>query len=220
MEDFLVPEIEAYAERHSMSETEVCRALREETERSMELARMLVGPYEAAFLKMMVLLVNARRVLEIGMFTGYSALSMAEMLPDHGELITCEVDAEPIAVARRHFATSPHGRKIQIKAGPALESLRELTGPFDVIFIDADKQNYINYYRRALELVAPTGVILVDNVLWSGDVLLQPPPDERTRTIQELNHIVAHDSRVHAVLVPIRDGILVVKPTTVAPTKG
>ncbi len=214
MEDFLVPEIEAYAERHSMPESEVCRALREETERSMELARMLVGPYEAAFLKMMVLLVSARRVLEIGMFTGYSALSMAEMLPDNGELITCEVDAEPIAVARRYFAASPHGRKIQIKPGPALESLRGLTGHFDVIFIDADKQNYINYYQRALELVAPTGVILVDNVLWSGEVLQQPPPDDRTRTIQELNRVVAHDPRVRAVLVPIRDGILVVKPTT------
>ncbi len=210
MEELVAPEIEAYAERHSIPESALCRELREETERTMELARMLVGPYEAAFLKMMVRLVRARRVLEIGMFTGYSALSMAEVLPDDGELITCEVDPEPVAIARRYFARSPHGRKIQIRPGPALEILGTLQGPFDVIFIDADKQNYLNYYRRALELMAPTGVILVDNVLWSGEVLKQPPPDERTAVIQELNRTVAQDARVYAVLAPIRDGLLVI----------
>ncbi|MEX5213054.1 MAG: class I SAM-dependent methyltransferase [Nitrospiraceae bacterium] len=212
MEELVRPEIEAYAEQHSMGESAVCRELREETERTMELARMLVGPLEAAFLKMMVKLVRARRVLEIGMFTGYSALSMAEALPSDGELLTCEIDLESILVARRYFAKSGHGRKITIREGPALETLREVRGPFDLIFIDADKQNYIEYYRRALELIAPTGAILIDNVLWSGDVLLQPPPDDRTRTIQDLNRLVAADPRVSAVLVTIRDGILMVKP--------
>ncbi len=95
--------------------------------------------------------------------------------------------------------------------GPALETMRELRGPFDLIFIDADKQNYVNYYRRAKELLAPTGVIVIDNVLWDGDVLLQPPPDERTAAIQELNRVVASDQEVFAVLVTIRDGVLVVK---------
>ncbi|MGE3153508.1 MAG: O-methyltransferase [Nitrospiraceae bacterium] len=212
MEELVRPEIEAYAEQHSMGESAVCRELREETERTMELARMLVGPLEAAFLKMMVKLVRARRVLEIGMFTGYSALSMAEALPSDGELLTCEIDLEPILVARRYFAKSGHGRKITIREGPALETLREVRGPFDLIFIDADKQNYIQYYQRALELIAPTGAILIDNVLWSGDVLLQPPPDDRTRTIQDLNRLVADDPLVSAVLVTIRDGILMVKP--------
>lgn len=217
MQDFIMPEIEDYAERHSMPESEVCRELREETERTMELARMLVGPYEAAFLKMMVLLVRAKRVLEIGMFTGYSALSMAEVLPDDGELVTCELDPEPIAVARRHFAKSVHGRKIQLKPGPALDTLRDLRGPFDVVFIDADKQNYLNYYRRALDLVAPTGVILIDNVLWAGEVLKQPPSDERAAAIQELNRTVAEDPRVRAVLAPIRDGVLIVAPVRKTP---
>lgn len=212
MDDFLDPNIEAYAARHSAPESATCRALREETERTMELARMVTGPYEAAFLKAMVRLVRARRILEIGMFTGYSALSMAEALPPDGEVITCEVDDEPIALARRYFAQSPRGRCIHIKQGPALETLQGVRGPFDVIFIDADKQNYLNYYRRAMELLAPTGVILIDNVLWSGEVLKQPPPDDRTRAIQELNRIVAADVRVHVVLVPIRDGILVVTP--------
>ena len=212
MEDLVHPDIEAYAEQHSMGESAVCRELREETERTMELARMLVGPLEAAFLKMMVKLVRAKRVLEIGMFTGYSALSMAEALPADGEVITCEIDDAPIAVAQRYFAKSVHGGKIAIRQGPALETLRHVAGLFDLIFIDADKHNYINYYRRALELIAPSGVILVDNVLWSGDVLQQPPPDERTRIIQDLNRLVAEDPRVSAVLVPIRDGVLVVKP--------
>ena len=98
--------------------------------------------------------------------------------------------------------------------GPALETMRTLTGPFDVVFIDADKTNYVNYYRRAVELISPHGVILIDNVLWNGDVLKQPPPDERTAAIQELNRTVAGDPRVSAVLVTIRDGVLVVRPSS------
>ena len=104
-----------------------------------------------------------------------------------------------------------HGRKIEIRMGPALETMAGLKGPFDLIFIDADKMNYLNYYRRALDLLSPTGVILIDNVLWDGDVLKQPPPDEKTAAIQELNRVVAADPRVSAVLVTIRDGILVVR---------
>lgn len=212
MKDLVLPEIESYAEEHSAAESEVCRALREETYRTMEVPYMVVGPLEGAFLKLMTQLVKARRVLEIGMFTGYSALSMAEVLPDNGRLITCEIDPESAAVGRKYFAKSPHGHKIEIRMGPALDSLRDLNGPFDLIFIDADKMNYVNYYRRAVELVTASGVILIDNVLWSGDVLLQPPPDRSTAVIQELNRLVASDPRVTAVLVTIRDGVFVVRP--------
>jgi len=212
MKAVVLPEIEAYAEAHSAAESEVCRALREETYRTMELPQMVVGPLEGALLKMMVELVGARRVLEIGMFTGYSALCFAEALPDDGRVITCEIDATSAALAKTYFAKSPHGRKIEIKLGPALETLRALTGPFDLIFIDADKVNYLHYYRRALEIVAPHGVILIDNVLWSGDVLLQPAPDASTAVIQELNRTVAADPRVTAVLLTVRDGVLVVRP--------
>lgn len=212
MKDLVLPEIEAYAEEHSTAESEVCRALREETYRTMEVPYMVVGPLEGAFLKLMTQLVMARRVLEIGMFTGYSALSMAEVLPDDGRLITCEIDPESAAVARKYLAKSPHGDKIEIRMGLALDTLHDLAGPFDLIFIDADKVNYVNYYRRAVELVAAGGVILIDNVLWSGDVLLQPPPDRSTAVIQELNRLVASDQRVTAVLVTIRDGVFVVRP--------
>jgi caffeoyl-CoA O-methyltransferase len=211
----LVPaEIEAYAQAHSMPESAICRALREETQRTMEYAQMLVGPLEGAFLKMMAQLVGATRVLEIGMFTGYSALCFAEALPENGQVITCEVDEASAAVARRYFRQAPAGKKIEVRMGPALDTMRALSGPFDLIFIDADKTNYLNYYRRAVDLLAPRGVILIDNVLWDGAVLKQPSPDEKTAAIQELNRVVAADPTVSAVLVTIRDGILVVTKTT------
>ena len=211
MERLVPAEIETYAETHSMPESSVCRALREETQRTMEYAQMVVGPLEGAFLKMMTQLVGATRVLEIGMFTGYSALCFAEALPAQGTVITCEVDEQPAALARRYMAQSPVGGKISIRMGPALDTMRTLSGPFDLIFIDADKANYLNYYRRSLALLAPNGVILIDNVLWSGEVLKQPPPDASTAAIQELNRTVSADPRVTAVLVTIRDGILVVR---------
>ncbi len=212
MTDLVLPQIDAYAADHSLPETPTRRALREETERTMEFARMLVGPLEGAFLHQMARLVQATRVLEIGMFTGYSALCFAEAVPDQGRVITCEVDEESAAVARRFFAQSPHGGKIEIRMGPALETMAGLTGPFDLIFVDADKLNYVNYYRRAMELLSPRGVMLIDNVLWNGDVLRDPPPDERTAAIQALNQIVTADARVSAVLATIRDGIWIITP--------
>ncbi|WHZ22909.1 MAG: O-methyltransferase, family 3 [Nitrospira sp.] len=212
MTDLVLPQIDAYAAAHSLPESPVRRALREETERTMEFARMLVGPLEGAFLHSMTRLVQATRVLEIGMFTGYSALCFAEALPEQGCVVTCEVDEESAAVARRFFAQSPHGRKVEIRMGAALETMAGLKGPFDLIFIDADKQNYVNYYRRAMELLSLHGVILIDNVLWDGEVLHDPPPDDRTAAIQDLNRVVAGDPRVTAVLTTIRDGIWVITP--------
>ena len=205
-------DIEAYAQAHSMPESDLCRALREETQRRMESPQMIVGPLEGAFLKMMAQLVQAKRVLEIGMFTGYSALCFAEALPVEGTVVTCEINEESAALARQYFARSPISKKIEIRMGPALDAMRDLKGPFDLIFIDADKINYVNYYRWALDLVSPRGVILIDNVLWDGDVLKQPAPDERTAAIQELNRVVATDPLVTAVLVTVRDGVLVIRP--------
>jgi caffeoyl-CoA O-methyltransferase len=212
MKELVPAEIEAYAQAYSIPESDLCRELREETTRRMEFPQMVVGPLEGAFLKMMTQVVGAKRILEVGMFTGYSALCFAEALPKEGTILTCEIDDESAALGRSYFARSPHGRKIEIRMGPALDTMRSLSGPFDLIFIDADKTNYVNYYRRALDLVSPSGVILIDNVLWGGEVLLQPPPDERTAAIQELNRVVAADPRVKAVLLTIRDGVLMVRP--------
>ena len=211
MKALVSAEIEAYATAHSMGESEVCRALRAETHRQMDCPQMLVGPLEGAFLKLLTQIVRATHVLEIGMFTGYSALCFAESLPSNGTVTTCEIDETSAAIARRYFAMSPYGGKIAVRMGPALETMRVLSSRYDLIFIDADKQNYLNYYRRAKELLSTDGVIVIDNVLWDGDVLLQPPPDERTAAIQELNRIVASDVEVSAVLLTIRDGVLLIR---------
>lgn len=211
MKSLVSREIEVYAETHSLPESEICRALREQTHREMECPQMVVGPLEGAFLKMMVQLVQAKRVLEIGMFTGYSALCFAEALPEDGTVTTCEIDETSALMARSYFARSPHGQKISVCMGPALETIRNLHEQFDLIFIDADKVNYVNYYRRAKELLSRGGVILIDNVLWDGQVLQQPPPDEKTAAIQELNRVVAGDHEVNCVIMTVRDGIMVVR---------
>ena len=211
MKDLVLPEIEAYAEAHSWAESDICRALREETYRRMEFPQMVVGPLEGAFLKMMAQIVQAKRVLEVGTFTGYSALCFAEALPDDGQVITCDIDAQSVAVAKTYWAKSPSGGKIEARLGPAVETLATLSGLFDLIFIDADKINYLKYYRRALELMAPRGVILIDHVLWSGEVLKADGVDSSTAAIQELNQVIASDRGVKAVLVTIRDGIFVVR---------
>ena len=212
MKPMVLPEVEAYAEAHSLAESEICRRLRAETYRTMDLPQMVVGPLEGAFLKVMAMSVGAKRILEIGTFTGYSALCFAESLPDEGVVITCDIDPESTALAKRYWAESPHGSKIQSRLAPALETLADLTGPFDLIFIDADKANYVKYFQRALELIAPTGVILIDNVLWSGEVLKSPPPDSNTEAIQELNRLIHAEPRVSAVLLTIRDGVFLIKP--------
>lgn len=214
MKALVSAEIEAYATAHSMPESDVCRDLYGETHRQMDCPQMLVGPLEGAFLKMLTQIAKAVHVLEVGTFTGYSALCFAEALPKEGTVTTCEIDETSAALARRYFARSPHGHKITVRMGPALETMQRLNGRYDVIFIDADKQNYLNYYRRGKELLAPGGVIVIDNVLWDGDVLLNPPPDERTAAIQELNRAVASDPDVSAVLLTVRDGVFLIRGKT------
>jgi caffeoyl-CoA O-methyltransferase len=202
----LVPdEIETYAETHTEKPSPLLQALAKETRERMKQYQMLVGPLEGAFLRMLVRLVRARRILEIGMFTGYSALSMAEGLPEDGELITCDVDPEAEVIAQRYFAASPHGRKIRVRMGPALETMKTLSGPFDLVFIDADKENMIAYYERALALVPAGGLIAADNTLWSGRVL--EPKAESDRAVAAFNQHVANDARVEKVLLTLRDGV-------------
>ena len=161
MRELVAPDIEAYAEAHSMPESDVCRRLREETYHSVEFPQMVVGPLEGAFLKMMAMVVGARRVLEIGTFTGYSALCFAEALPEDGTVITCDIDADTTDLAKRYWSQSHAGGKIEARLGPALETMQTLEGVFDLIFTDADKMNYVHYYERGLELLSPKGVMLI-----------------------------------------------------------
>jgi caffeoyl-CoA O-methyltransferase len=207
----LIPEqIEQYAAEHTSPLPPLLDELIAETHREFgERATMLSGRIEGTLLQMLVAATNAKRVLEIGMFTGFSAQMMAAALPDDGRIITCDVDPKAIAIAKRYFARSPHGHKIEVREGPALETLRSLAGPFDLIFIDADKGNYSNYYEAALPLLAPDGLIAVDNVLWSGRILDPKEPDDHA--IVAFNDRVRADPRVSHVLLTVRDGLMLIR---------
>ncbi len=207
----LVPEaIETYAARHTTPLPPLLDELVATTRSSMgEAAGMLSGQVEGTLLQALVAAAGARRVLEIGTFTGFSALMMAAALPDDGELITCDLDPKAIALARSFFARSPDGRKITLVEGPALETMKTLRGPFDVVFIDADKERYIAYYEAALPLLAPRGLIAVDNVLWSGRVL--DPKEKSDQAIVAFNEHVQRDPRVANVLLSVRDGVMLVR---------
>jgi caffeoyl-CoA O-methyltransferase len=151
---------------------------------------------------------GARRILEIGMFTGYSALMMAEGLPEGGELITCDVDPKAERIAREAFSRNPHGKKITIRMGPALTTIGALQGDFDLVFIDADKQNYPAYWEALVPRVKSGGLIVADNVLWSGKVVEAGVQDEETRAIRTFNDRVQADARVENVLLSVRDGMM------------
>jgi caffeoyl-CoA O-methyltransferase len=203
----LVPDaIEKYAQEHTDVPGPLFEELRQITYERMSAPQMQVGRLEGVFLRMLVRMTGARRVLEIGTFTGYSALMMAEGLPEEGELITCDVDPEAEAIARDFFARSPHGKKISLRMGPALETLKTLQGPFDLAFIDADKQNYGHYYDAVLPLLRPGGLLVADNTLWSGRVL--EPKSESDQAIVAFNARVAADPRVEKVLLTVRDGMM------------
>ena len=203
----VLPEgVEDYCERHTTALTELHERLLKETEEKTTTANFLVGEIEGAFLKMLVRMTQAKRILEVGMFTGYSALCFAEALPPDGSIITCEFDPKAIAIARRFFAQSPHRDKIEIREGRAADTLKTLRGPFDLCFIDADKPSHDYYYDRCIGLVRQGGLIVLDNMLRYGRVL--NPTEEDARIVNLLNERIHKDSRVENVLLPFRDGIM------------
>jgi caffeoyl-CoA O-methyltransferase len=208
MPQFIAEDIEKYAYDHTKAEGELFKQLREETFEKMKMPHMQVGRIEGQFLKMLVRLTNARHILEIGMFTGYSALMMVEALPEDGELITCDIDPKAEEMAKRYFAQSPYGKKIQVRMGPALETIATIDKQMDMIFIDADKINYPNYYEACIKILKPGGLIVVDNVLWYGKVL--NPDDNDTKAIDTFNKQVQQDPRVENVCLTVRDGMMLV----------
>ena len=208
----LVPEpIERYAEEHTTPPPELLARLAEETRATLESPQMLTGTVEGRFLEFLVYATGARRVLELGTYSGYSALSMAAALPDGGRIDTCEIDEEHAAVARRYIGESPYGDRIQLHLGPALETIERLEGEFDFVFIDADKENYVNYYEAVLPRLSERGLIGADNTLWSGRVLDDSDDSEGTRAIKAFNEHVRSDARVVSVMLTVRDGITLIR---------
>jgi len=208
----IVPdEIEEYAEAHTTPPPDLLASLSAETQATLSSPQMLAGAIEGRFLELLVYALGARRVLELGTFSGYSALSMALGLPEGGHIHTCEADEEHAEVARRYIAKSPYADRITVHSGPALETIGRLEGDWDFVFIDADKQNYVNYFETLLPRLAPRGLIAFDNTLWSGAVLEDEGISDNTRAIKELNDRLASDPRVTAVLLTVRDGVTLVR---------
>jgi caffeoyl-CoA O-methyltransferase len=181
-----------------------------ETREKTTAPQMMVGPLEGRFLELLVRLTRARRVLELGTFTGWSSIAMASALEPGGTVVTCDVDPEAQEIARRYAEEAGVADRIDYRLGPGLETMQTLEGPFDLVFIDADKGGYVDYYEAALPMLADGGLIVADNVLWSGRVA-EDDPDERTRTIMAFNDHVRNDERVVAVMLTVRDGMTLIR---------
>ena len=203
--DLVHPEIERYAEEHTSPHPPLLDELMQETRATLRIPEMLTGPVEGRFLQFLVWSLGARRVLELGTYSGYSALSMAGGLPDGGSIDTCELDEEHAAVARRYIDRAGLSDRITVHVGPALETVQRLDGPWDFVFIDADKEGYLDYYEAVLPKLSEHGLIAADNTLRDGRVL-------EGDTVSAFNDRVLADPRVVSVLLTVRDGVTLIRP--------
>lgn len=204
------PEIQLYAEKHTSEESSLLKSINRETYSSVLYPRMLSGHLQGRLLAMLSQMIKPKMILEIGTFTGYSALCLAEGLAEGGKIITLEANEELEGRAREYFNQSENKGKIDFRIGDALEMIPTLNEEFDLVFIDANKFHYAQYYDAVFEKVKVGGFILADNVLWDGKVLA-PNPDKDTRAIMAFNKKIQEDARVENVLLPVRDGIMVVR---------
>lgn len=208
----LTDDLYDYLLKSSLRETEVMARLREETN-GMRGAGMQISPDQGQFMALLVQLMGAKRCLEIGTFTGYSTLAVAQALPADGLIVACDVNAETTAVARRYWTEAGVAGRIDLRLAPALETLDALiaegqAGSYDFSFIDADKSNYDSYYERSLELLRPGGLIVVDNVLWDGAVIDSTRSDADTESIRALNAKISQDQRVTCAMLSVGDGVM------------
>jgi caffeoyl-CoA O-methyltransferase len=212
MKPITVPGIEEYARWHSSPDPELLLDVVDATRDHFEAYEMMIGPLGARFLQMLLYALRPQNVLEIGTFTGYSAISMAAALPPGGHIVTCEIDPRHAAIARRHIDASPYADRITIELGPALQTIARLEGPFDFVFLDADKVSYLHYLEAVLPKLGEHALIAADNTLWNGDVLDRPPGDADTDAIRWFNETVGRDPRLVCVLLTVRDGITLIRP--------
>ncbi len=211
MADITDPEIEAYASAHSTPPPAFLDELAADLISTLDFPGMMVGPLEGRYLETLVFALGAERVLEIGTFGGYSSLSMAAGLPPGGRITTCEINEVHAEFARRHIATSPYADRIEVVVGPAADTIAGLAGPFDFVFIDADKTGYAGYFEAVLPKLSDRGLIAIDNTLWSGRILDPDDTSPDTVALRKLNDDLAKDQRVVVVQTPVRDGVTLVR---------
>jgi len=210
--DFLDPNIEDYALAHTSPESELLAELNRETWSKVLIPRMLSGHLQGRVLSMISKLIQPKYILEVGTYTGYSALCLAEGLQKDGELHTIDINEELETMIKKYFSKSPQGQNITSHIGNALEIIPTLNKAWDLVFIDADKENYANYYDWVIDVLRPGAVIIADNVLWSGKVLKETEPkDEETKALKAFNKKVHEDDRVENLLLPVRDGLMVLR---------
>lgn len=207
----ITPALYQYYQAVSLREPAVLKELRQKTH-TMSMGHMQISPEQGQFMGLLMELIHAKKTLEIGVFTGYSALCVALALPENGKIIACDTNVEWTAMAKRFWEKAGVAHKIELRLAPALETLNTLiaageAGTFDFAFIDADKINYINYYEKSLTLLRSGGLIAIDNVLWGGDVADLSIDDENTKIIRKINEIVLRDTRVTISMLPIGDGL-------------
>jgi len=205
-------DIEKYILQHSTPPDEVLQELERETYLKMLNPRMISGQLQGQLLTLLSRMIRPKTILEIGTFTGYSAICLAKGLQSGGKLITIEADDELEAFARGYFSRAGFDRTIELRIGQACDIIPILDGPFDLVFIDADKREYADYYRLVFDKTAPGGWILADNTLWNGKVLEKPDKhDEQTRGVLHFNEMIKNDERVEKVILPLRDGITIIR---------
>ncbi len=204
-------QLEAYIEAHTTPPEPHLAALAEETRATLNAPQMLTGTVEGRFLEALVRTARPQLVLELGTYSGYSALAMAAALPPGGRIVTCELSDEHADFAQRHIDASPYADRIELRRGPALDSVATLEGPLDLVFIDADKPNYVNYYEAVLPKLAERGLIVADNTLWSGNVAEEEDQSDATVALRAFNDRVRDDDRVVCVMLSVRDGITLIR---------
>lgn len=205
------PKVERYAEEHTSGEPAWLAALADETRGATQLPQMMVGPMEGRFLQSLVFAQQPMLVLEIGTFTGYSAMAMAEVMPPGGRIVTCEIDPAHAAIAERHIAASPWADRVVVLRGAALDRIAELAGPFDLVFIDADKTGYGDYFDAVLPKLAERGMLVVDNVLQFGGVANEHDDTPDVVALRAFNDKVFADERVTQVVLTVREGVTLIR---------
>jgi len=208
--NFISDQLQQYINDHSMEESDLLKALDRETHQKVLQPRMLSGSYQGRLLALLAKMIGPKKILEVGTYTGYATLCMAEGLTTGGSIDTIDHNEELADMQRRYFDQSPYGNQIVQHLGEAKDILKTLTGPYDLVFLDADKENYPHYFDLIIDKLETGGILLSDNVLWSGKVL-EKATDEATSSLQEYNHKINTDVRVETVVLPIRDGLTITR---------